>query len=175
MSQRASSYPRLADDDYATSAAWVAVPIAKYLHANYAPIVWEPAAGAGMLAKSLEAQRLTVFKTRDNFLESKEPPFDSCRAIVTNPPYGRRADEFIRHALTMPVNIIAMLLNIDFDSAKTRVDMFRDNRRFALKIVLLDRIVWFEPKIASPSTNHAWFIWHGRQRYPHTRYAGIAS
>jgi tRNA G10 N-methylase Trm11 len=61
-------------------------------------------------------------------------------AIVTNPPYGRLATPFIRHALSLDVPIVAMLLRVDFDSAKTRRDLFADCPYFAGKITLLDRI-----------------------------------
>jgi hypothetical protein len=52
-----------------------------------------------------------------------------------------------------------MLLRVDFDLAKTRADLFRDNPRFAGKSVLRDRIVWFEQPGAAPSDDHAWFVW----------------
>jgi hypothetical protein len=175
MSQRISDYTRRADEDYATP-AWVGHAIATPLQLINVRSVWEPATGAGKLARALRLEGFHVAETKDDFLKRSEPP-EEADAIVTNPPYGedRRSDlacAFIRHALDMPVDVVAMLLRVDFDSAKTRVDLFRDNRRFAGKIVLLDRIVWFERKGAAPSDNHAWFIWDGnqRRRYPWTRY-----
>ena len=87
----------------------------------------------------------------------------SAQALVTNPPFGKRgelAEAFIRHALELEPPIAAFLLRVDFDSAKTRRDIFQNCPFFAGKIVLLDRIVWFEREgAASPSENHAWFIW----------------
>ena len=177
MSQRNSDYPRRPDEDYATP-AWVAGTVAMPLQLINVRIIWEPAEGpAGKLAKALRLEGFQVVATQDDFLKRTEPP-EEADAIVTNPPYGEDgrselACAFIRHALTMPVDVVAMLLRVDFDSSKTRVDLFRDNRRFAGKIVLLDRIVWFERKGAAPSGNHAWFVWDGnqRRRYPWTRYA----
>jgi hypothetical protein len=55
-----------------------------------------------------------------------------------------------------------MLLRVDYDSAITRRHLFADCQAFATKLVLTRRIVWFEPKIASPSENHAWFVWSWR-------------
>ena len=50
--------------------------------------------------------------------------------------------------------------------------LFRDNPRFAGKLVLLDRIKWFEGPSA-PSDNHAWFVWDRRhQGPPWIAYAG---
>jgi hypothetical protein len=140
--------------------------------------IWEPAAGAGQLAQALKDYGFDVIATTDDFLDYREPPDARTDAIVTNPPFGPNgrselACDFIRHALGFYV-IVAMLLRIDFDSAKARADLFRDNKRFAGKIALLDRIVWFEPAIASPSENHAWFIWDRapRRERPWIRYGG---
>jgi hypothetical protein len=54
-----------------------------------------------------------------------------------------------------------MLLSVDFDSAKGRANLFRDNPAWAKKLVLTKRIVWFEG-VKSPSVNHAWYIWDWR-------------
>jgi hypothetical protein len=169
MPQRASGYARRPNEDYPTP-AWVTATVADiagYLRAR-ALHVWEPAAGAGALAKALTAVGFSVVATADDFLKRTEPPHDRVDAIVTNPPYGedRRSDlacAFIRHALVLDVRIVAMLLRVDFDSGKTRVDIFRDCPRFAGKITLLDRIKWFEGPSA-PSDNHAWFIWDRQHR-----------
>jgi hypothetical protein len=49
------------------------------------------------------------------------------------------------------------------------VHLFRDHPRFAQKIVLLHRIVWFEREGANgPSDNHCWLIWDRRHRGPPT-------
>lgn len=179
MSQRASSYARRPGEDYATP-PWVARVIASHLkrvRAYRMTDIWEPAPGEGRLASALEDEGFDVITTTGDFLAIKEGPVVD--AIVSNPPFGQQgrselACDFIRHALSFYVRVVAMLLRIDFDSAKTRVDLFRDEPRFAGKIVLLDRIVWFEPKIASPSENHAWFIWQAspRRGEPWLRYAG---
>ena len=100
-----------------------------------------------------------------DFLKLERLPDASVRGIVTNPPY-EQAEEFCAHALklTAPVKgFVAMLLRCDFDHAKRRAYLFADCPQFAKKIVLTRRIVWFveadgKPK-ASPSFNHAWFLW----------------
>jgi hypothetical protein len=105
--------------------------------------------------------------------------YDNCeRDIITNPPYGDRrgtlALQFIEHALWLSERhrkLVAMLLPIDFDSGKSRAHVFQ-HPAFALKIVLLDRIRWFNGQ--SGSTNHAWYLWdwdhHGA---PIIKYARI--
>src|SRR5262245_21258959 len=175
MSQRNSGYVRRPDEDYPTP-RWVTAIIAGHLDASeqfYS--IWEPAAGDGALAEGLRKCGLQVLETVGDFFAYIAPP-ESVDCICTNPPYGAdrrglQACEFIRHALTL-VPIVAMLLRVDFDSAKTRVDLFRDNPRFSRKIVLLDRIKWFEGE-AGPSDNHAWFIWNAirRRKAPEILYA----
>ena len=67
---------------------------------------------------------------------------------------------------------IAMLLRNDFDSAITRQCLFRHEPRFAFKLVLLNRIKWFDGP-SSPSNNHAWFVWIPDNEDPPTiRYIG---
>jgi predicted RNA methylase len=167
VSQRASGYERRPNEDYPTP-AWVTAAIAGYLR-RYAVHLWEPAAGNGDLAKALASNGFKVTATVDDFLKRAKPP-RFVEAIVTNPPYGedRRsalACDFIRHALKLDVQTVAMLLRVDFDSGKTRVDLFRDCPAFTGKIVLLDRIKWFEGP-SQPSDNHAWFVWNRDRRGP---------
>lgn len=165
MSQRASGFARRPNEDYPTP-AWVAAAIAAYLRRARVTDVWEPAAGNGALAAALIAQGFRTVATGHDFLQAASPPDIDIDAIVTNPPYGedRRshlACSFIRHALALDVRIVAMLLRVDFDSGKTRRDIFGDRPTFAGKITLLDRIKWFEGP-SGPSDNHAWFIWDRR-------------
>jgi hypothetical protein len=168
MSQRASGYERRPNEDYQTP-QWLAATIAGYLRRR-ALWVWEPASGNSAFAKALADAGFKVFATADDFFQYAAPPHERIDAIATNPPYGddRRgllACAFIRHALRLEVRIVAMLLRVDFDSGKTRADLFRDNPTFAGKIVLLDRIKWFEGR-SGPSDNHAWFVWDRDHRGP---------
>jgi hypothetical protein len=167
MSQRSSGFDRRPNEDYATP-AWVTAIVARYLRRQFITDAWDPAGGEGKLANALAAEGFRALATTDDFLKRTQPPDGDVEAIVTNPPYGadRRGDlacAFIRHALSLDVRIVAMLLRVDFDSGKTRVDLFRDNRLFAGRIVLLDRIKWFEGPSA-PSDNHSWFIWDRKHR-----------
>jgi hypothetical protein len=91
---------------------------------------------------------------------------------------GRKAVAFIERALAITEpwqGQVAMLLRRDFDSAPGRVHLFRDHPAFAATIVLLGRITWFEPRVASPAENHAWFLWDWQHRgTPTTIYATLA-
>jgi hypothetical protein len=60
---------------------------------------------------------------------------------------------------------------------KRVLHLFRDLPAFAGKIVLLDRVEWFEREGASgPSENHAWYLFNKKHRGPPTiSYAGRAA
>jgi hypothetical protein len=117
---------------------------------------------SGQLVATLQARGIDAVGTKQDFLTVTAPP-DSVSDLITNPPYGegRRGElavRFIEHALELKVPRVAMLLRNDFDSALTRQHLFRFNPYFSTKIVLLNRIKWFDGP-SSPSDNHSWFIW----------------
>jgi len=164
MSQRESGYERIPFDEYPTP-EWVTIALSPHL--SGVEHIWEPAAGSGQMVRALESVWFKVSGTDiqqgEDFFTITSSNFD---AIVTNPPYSL-ATEFIEHALhLMKPNdgTVAMLLRADFDSAKGRRHLFADNPAFVKKLVLTKRIVWVENegKKASPSFNHAWFIWDWR-------------
>jgi hypothetical protein len=99
---------------------------------------WDPANGPGSkIAQALREAGFDAIATRDNFLARASLPDSRMDAIVTNPPYGyqgKLACQFIVHALEL-VPLAAMLLRIDFDSGKTRTNLFRDCPAFDRKIV----------------------------------------
>ena len=168
MSQRPSGYERQPDDVYETP-PWVTQVVAPYLR-KHCLCLWDPANGpASKIACVLRNEGFHVSATNDNFLDRTSRPSSRVDGICTNPPYGiggRLACQFIAHALEL-VPSVAMLLRIDFDSGKTRTHLFRDCTSFERKIVLLDRIVWFEREGApGPSENHAWFVWNRRHQGP---------
>lgn len=177
MSQRPSGYARKELELYETP-QWVTEALLGFIETRPGSI-WEPAAGGGQMVRVLQGRFLVLATdVRDddrgshNFLKLKVLPDPSIRGIVTNPPYTE-APAFCRHALdlTKPFRgFVAMLLRCDFDHAAGRADLFRDCPAFARKIVLTRRIVWFveangKPK-ASPSFNHAWFLWDWQHAGP---------
>lgn len=166
MSQRQSGYRRRANDlyetpEWVTDALWPHMP-------REALVVWEPAAGGQKMVRALRKRyRYVAYNdvtSGDDFLKSTEK---TAATIITNPPFGL-AREFIEHALSLTENMVAMLLPTDYDHAKTRRHLFDECPAFAKKVQLLRRIVWFEPAVASPSSNHAWFIWDHRHSGPPT-------
>jgi hypothetical protein len=163
MSQRDSGYDRKPDDFYETP-AWVTNALQPYLVG--VRMIWDPAAGRGAMVKAMSTWPAVKVRATDlrggiDFLTvgaTNSLPLD---AIVCNPPYSM-AQAFIDQALqlTRPwCGRVAMLLRVDFDSAKTRRHLFGGCAEFSKKLVLTSRIRWFAGTTGSPSFNHAWFVW----------------
>lgn len=181
MSQRSSGYIRKERDLYQTP-AWVTRAMLPFIPQRVRH-VWEPACGDGCMVSELKAGGYSVratdihntdwdFLMRPQWVEPEGEP--QIQAIITNPPF-ELATEFIDRALQFmekPGGLVAMLLRTDFDHAKSRSHLFGDCPAFSRKIVLRKRIVWFvegngKPK-ASPSFNHAWFLWDWTHEGPAT-------
>lgn len=170
MGQRNSGYERVEHDFYQTP-PWATRALLPHIPPRIG-YVWEPAAGEGRMVRELAAHGLTVtssdIQMGEDFLRN-----NSCfgyDAIITNPPY-KTATAFIEHALSLTKRtkgFVAMLLRTDFDHAKGRRNLFAENPAFAKKLVLTKRIQWFEDAKASPSENHAWFIFDWRHEGPPT-------
>jgi hypothetical protein len=175
MAQRISGFTRVPDEQYET-APW---PVHALLrHLPRPQCAWDPCdRGAGLLVNTLHGAGVSAIGTGHDFLQTNEIPIEEVDTIICNPPYGenRRGElavAFIEHALELKVPRVAMLLRVDFDSAITRQHLFRHEPRFALKLVLLNRIKWFDGP-STPSDNHAWFIWtQDNEDLPTIRYIG---
>lgn len=168
MVQRISNYERQPRDLYETP-EWVTRAL---LRSRLVPFYklqwWEPACASGKIAKEVNAvfasDLVTSYGATMDFLSSTEKNIPYVvNAIITNPPFNKMAEKFIRHGLRFMehgrIVFMAMLLPIDFDSGKTRRDMFGNCVYFAGKGVLTSRIVFIDKPGASPTTNHAWYTW----------------
>src|SRR6516164_2616758 len=153
MSQRQSGYPRQPNETYETP-SWVVQVVAQYLR-KHCLHIWAPAdEESSRLVLALRAEGFTVTATADDFLVRTCLPHSRIDAVTTNPPFGqggRLACQFIAHALEL-VPIVAMLLRIDFDSGKTRTNLFRDCPAFAHKISTL------EPAMVDIHTEIIWCV-----------------
>jgi hypothetical protein len=173
MNQRNSGYPRKERDLYETP-EWVSDVLISHIPRQPYQI-WDPACASGNMVCRLSlhypVRASDVHETDDDFLKMDKAP-DRTDMIITNPPY-EAAQKFIEQALVLMKpcrGLVAMLLRCDFDHAKSRTHLFRDCPAFAKKVALNKRIAWFveadgKPK-ASPSFNHAWFIWDWRHDGP---------
>lgn len=168
---RDKPHPRMAQEKYYTP-VWVTEALLRREY--FAPVVWEPAAGNGIMARVLADAGAKVYLsdiapdrsdiiTLDFFTNQPPGKWD----VVTNPPFGHAgalAVKFIERALELTCldgGKVAMLLRDDFDSAPGRVHLFRDHPAWGTKLVLLERIRWtnLPQKKAGPSGAHAWYIW----------------
>jgi hypothetical protein len=159
MVQRGAAYPRKPDEHYGTPAKPVLalIPYLKDIRR-----VWVPSDRGrdSVLAATLRAHGIWTVSSDTNFLATHAPP-NGVDAVIDNPPFGiggRLAVAFAEHAIHL-VPFTALLLLVDFDSGRTRAHLFRDNPSFAGRLILLQRIVWFENGPAGPSANHIWGIW----------------
>lgn len=171
MSQRSSGYTRQANEFYRTP-SWVTEAVIPHLPWT-GGTVWEPACGDGAMVDVLCQHFSEVVATDADRGETER--FHSFKsagkatAIFGNPPYNQ-AEEFIIHALELMIpcrGMVAFLLRVDYDSAKTRHYLFANHPAWYKKVVLLKRIVWFAGE-KSPSFNHAWYIWNWRHQGPPT-------
>lgn len=171
MTVTASSYARVQNDLYQTE-PWATRQVDRFL-----PIAgrrfWEPSAGNHLIVDTLREMGAAQVIASDialydhphhiwNFFTTECIP-DGID-IFTNPPYGKQnhvAAQYARHALQVcPNGYVVLLLTMKFDSGSTRVDLIRDNPRFAAKITLVDRLCLIPGTNASGGTeDHAWFIW----------------
>lgn len=175
MAQRKSGFARQPAEFY-PSPSWVTDALGEVVSLRDLT-VWEPAAGAGDMADALRANGATVWESDSalgerrsgllpgiDFLEAQFPP--RVDAIISNPPFGvggRLAVAFAERGLALMratggPRLLALLLSADFDSASGRTHLFADCPEFAVKLVLLRRIRWFDGP-SGPSTNHAFFVW----------------
>ena len=169
MSQRWSEYSRVDFDRYETP-EWVTMALVPHLPDDSK--ILEPACGTWKMVDALAEAGFSVVgqDIQDGADFLKRDYADVFTAVVTNPPYNQAA-QFVTHALDLmrpQGGFVAMLLRTDFDHAKTRRHLFADHPAFAKKIVLTKRIVWFDRQGASPSFNHAWFVWDWKHGGPPT-------
>jgi hypothetical protein len=178
MSQRNSNYERKPRDHYATP-TWCTQVILPFIHSG--SVIWEPACGSGAMSRVLSTLFPTIASDvepgpehvpLDFFACSVPPNLDGrvANVIVTNPPYDV-SQKFVEHAVELmrPINgMVAMLMRVDWDSAKTRRHLFADCPAWSRKVVLTKRIMWFQPEPGavgkSPSENHCWMIWDWKHR-----------
>lgn len=174
MTVVASSFERQHNDLYETE-AWATEALIRFFPVDGLK-VWESAAGNHKMADVLRKHGASVFTSDiQTYDRAHDAEFDFLAddhgadrggfdEIATNPPYGkgnRLAVKFAQRALQRCLGTVALLLTAKFDSGKTRQHLFADNPRFVAKIVLLDRIQWFEGD-STGTEDHAWFVWGPR-------------
>ena len=134
--------------------------------------IWEPACGEGHISKRLLDFAKGVVSTDlfdrgygtagHDFLRKGLLP-TRINGIITNPPFGDVAEQFIRHALFLTQatsGFVAMFLRNEYDMASTgRVDLFEGHPAYLMKICVTKRPRWIEGSKGSPRHSYSWYIW----------------
>lgn len=164
-------YPRKDHDFYPTP------PEATHALVQYLglkdELIWEPAAGDGAMADVLAEAGNTVRRSdiRDVGREDTEVlDFLDPRSwvgprwpgwIITNPPYGKLAEAFIRRALSK-TDRVAMLLSSDYWHAASRRELFCEHTPSHV-LPLTWRLAFLESERGkSPMGNSIWTVWSPR-------------
>lgn len=165
-------YPRTALDHYPTP-AWVTEVLVPNLQKRGVSKIVEPACGDGAMASVLR-QHFEVWADdthhygwdgQNGVRDFMIPGTSIERWVVTNPPYGDLAEEFIVQALAITRQHhggVSMLLRNEYDSASSRRYLFKDHPAFSEKIILTKRPRWIPGSTGAPRHNYAWFIWDWR-------------
>ena len=179
MGKHETGYARVERDLYPTREPWVVAALAAHIDLRGLTI-WEHACGDRHMVEPLRLAGCARVYASDivdrgagqdevlDYLSGQEPKLPHYDGMITNPPFGqggRLATAFIEAGLTRIRRyggLLALLLPLDFHSAKTRARYFGDCPDFVAQIVLRKRIVWFQREDGvreAPKENHTWFIW----------------
>lgn len=202
---RNSGYERRSNEQYFTQ-QWCTralMTVAPLTRLRARP-VWEPAAGRGDITEVLQDYEIDVFNSDidvsnfdtdlghifpQNFLDTPTSMdiMEEYSGIITNPPYGGKkviyegkkrtpAEAFVRHALALGVDYVAMILRTDWNHSSKRVELF-NGQPFAYEVVLTSRPRWdwwYEKdpweETKSPMHNYSWFVWDRQWTGPSTQF-----
>jgi hypothetical protein len=170
-------YERIADDHYPTPPEYVDL-LAHHIDVTQIS-VWEPACGEGHISKRLSKLGAYVISTDlvdrgfgtggIDFLKCPRVPKALLNrgqpAIITNPPYGTLADDFLAAALELaaPVDgLVALFMRNEWDCGDKRTAKFFEHPAYAMKIISTKRPRWIAGSTGSPRHNYAWYVWDFR-------------
>lgn len=172
-----SNYPRVPGDYYPTIDPRCVNSLLQCVSIRKDLVIFDVCApqGSGIIDALQEKGRFNSFCKPDAFEK-----FIAADWVVTNPPFTRplvdqiieRQIERVRHN---EVSGIACLLRSNFDHAKSRQRIFKDEPLYFGQIKMLFRPLWFKVKKKGPIHNYVWHIWHhsleGRAGSPFVMYA----
>ena len=199
-----SGYEREENDRYWTRPDYTATLIPHLadvgLYPRYENPVWECAAGRGDMSKVLskagfrvrasdiDPKAFGILKADFLALDFKDKEvrkkYGESVAIITNPPYGREAEKFVRRALSIPgIQVAAFLLRSNWkcpsQAGSKRPSLFTEKSangmRFAMEIILPERPMWDwwskkedGEKSNTPFHPYSWFVWSSHWKQPPT-------
>jgi hypothetical protein len=150
------------------------------------PVIWEPAAGRGAIARVLRAAGHSVIATdlirHDgadsditggvDFLKQPAAP-DGVGMIVTNPPYGRRlAERFAEHALRLCLRV-ALLCRSAWAEGAGRSALLDGGRLARIhqiieRLPMMHREGWTGRRLEESVYGFSWFVFDREHRGPAT-------
>lgn len=137
----------------------VTVALINFLGIEKAARIWEPAAGNGMMVRTMEHHGYSVvagdIQTGQDFLQQDH---NGCNWIITNPPFCI-AEQFIRHAAPMPLDGFALLLKSQYWHSSKRLKLFNQ-----IKPTYVLPLTWrpdflFGAASGSPTMEVLWTVW----------------
>jgi hypothetical protein len=164
-----SNYPRVPGDYYPTIDERCVYALLHHGRIGKKEIIFDVCApqGSGIIETLKKTGYENSFCKPDAFEENVFADW-----IVTNPPYDRKLVDLIieRQIERVRYNKVtgfACLLRANFDFAKSRQHLFREEILYYGQIKMLFRPYWSEERKAEPIHNYVWHIWH-RTTIKHT-------
>lgn len=142
-------------------------------------MVWEPAAGNGTMVDQLNASGVRVHAATDvaprradiaeqDLFDCNDMP-EGTAVIISNPPWGRLAAPFVRHALALAQKrkaVVAMLLPLPWIAGRGIADMTGCSSlelilvpRYRARWMTEDEEAALKDGPSSPKMNHIWIVW----------------
>lgn len=167
--------------DFFPTPPWATRALTEWLlnrgHRLHLMSAWEPACGMGDMAKPLSEtfDRVTATDVRDYgwpgltrvqdfLLDWPGDPMTSPDWIITNPPFVL-GEEFVRRALDLASEGVAMFVRTAFLESEARWRLFREARPAAV-LQFVERVVLWKGRVVDPDTPIADHL--GRMRKPTT-------
>lgn len=138
------------------------------------PIIWEPACGDGAISKVLHSYGYETYDTDKfdhgygypdmDFLDAK-PIHKLMPDVITNPPF-KYAQEFVRHALDLGANRVAILGKLQFLETQGRKPFFESTPLwkvliFSYRLTLTRNGALYKN---GGMIGFAWYIWNTSNR-----------
>jgi hypothetical protein len=172
MSQRHEAHDSL---DFFPTPPWATRALCEWLRDNGEPmdaqIAWEPACGAGDMARPLAEYFKTVHASDVNdygFGEQSDFLFPYSTAhladwIITNPPF-RLGQQFAERALVDAMAGVALLVRTAFlESADRFEGLYRQSPPSNI-LQFVERVPMFKGRLdrhGSTATSYCWLVWRG--------------
>lgn len=152
-------------------------------------LVWDPCCGSGTIPDVFAQRGQRVLRSdlidrgggvainvRDFLLTPALPFIEPC-SIIFNPPYAKKAEPFIRHALAIATSYVAALVPLAFLASRIREPFYAEHP--PLYVAIFARRPSMPPgaliaelgdrAFKGGKTDYCWIIWDRRQPNPMTR------